>query len=87
MIVIKSKYRVFVRCVYKLKEKYIDAHKEKIIFGKWRQAGETMAVSEKQAINNVRYNEWGEYESQYEILYGPHYDTSYQWVATWVAQR
>lgn len=37
-----------------------------VVYMNGHRIGETFAVSEKQAINNVRHNYCGDYESQYD---------------------
>lgn len=51
--------------------------------GKWNMVGETWAVSEKQAINNVRHRKRGDYySSQYKPRYvSGHWEEGEHWKA------
>jgi hypothetical protein len=44
-------------------------------------AGETWAVSERQAINNFRHREYGDFSQHLPIYTSGHYDAAYEWKA------
>lgn len=59
----RRKYQVYT-AYYFYSEEYEDCHVDK-----WTHEGSTWAVSEKQAINNVRHRSYGDYgSSQYKPL-------------------
>ena len=55
----KVKYQVYSSYEF-LSDDYEDCHRDK-----WTYEGETWAVSEKQAINNIRHRNYGNDFSQY----------------------
>lgn len=73
----KSKYSVYIQY-------YLEAEEEENnILGKWEFIGDTYAVSEKQAINNVRHREFGDYgTSQYlPTTVSGHWENGFNWKA------
>ena len=73
----KIPYEVYIR-------RRIEAEdQENNVLHAWEYAGSTAAVSEKQAINNVRHNRFGDYgTSQYlPVSTSGHYEVWIDWKA------
>ena len=77
----KIKYRVY--CNYCMTaEEQEDCFEEG-----WQLAGETYAVSEAKAINNVRYNMIGCISQYKPLANSAHWETWYKWKAIPVEER
>lgn len=75
----KKKYQVYTSYYFINGDYPWESHQDK-----WSYEGETWAVSEKQAINNIRHRVYGDNHSQYKPwdigTYGD-YSTSLDWMA------
>lgn len=72
----KEYYRVFIR--YSM----VAEEPENCFSEGWKYLDKTLAVSEEQAINNVRHRVMGDEISQYmPIATGGHWETWYEWKA------
>ena len=66
----RQKYKVLARQII-LQDSVFPEFDENI--GEWEKVGETVAISEKQAINNIKYRIYNtdEFESKWIWLYEP----------------
>lgn len=71
----KQLYNVYCRL-----RTYNEITNEEIVFN-YEFAGETWAVSEKQAINNVRHREFGDVSQYLPIYDSAYYVAEYEWKA------
>ena len=73
----KIKFMVFTKYYFNCEEP------EDCYEGEWRFEGETWAVSEAQAINNVRHRKYGDYgTSQYKpTATSGHWENGLEWKA------
>lgn len=71
------------RELYKVYSRYYFNSEDYSREGKWKFEGKTFAVSEKQAINNVRHRKYGDYgSSQYKpIATSGHWENGLEWSA------
>ena len=82
MAQIKRRYRVFYQHYFATD--YPEVYGTKSDTGydtdEWKEAGETFAVSETQAINHVRFRKFGPKSSQYMPTgYGNSWNEGYNW--------
>ena len=69
----KHKYIVYFR--------YYFETEESIRYDEWQYAGETFAVSEDKAINNVRYRRIGKHSQYMPANISGHWENGFEWKA------
>ena len=71
----KQKYNVYSKY-------YFDSEEAEDCFeGKWKHEGETYAVSEEKAINNVRFRKYGNVSQHKPIATSGHWENGRKWKA------